>query len=111
MKRIYFDYFFVNNSRFLILPWISSHNLGSRLLSMITKCLPDDWNNRYCYQPVLLESFVENEKIKGTCYKASNWVYVGQTKGLGKVYWGRKVSLPKKDIYLWSGGSPSMTVT
>ncbi|MCK5603692.1 DUF4338 domain-containing protein [Candidatus Pacearchaeota archaeon] len=91
----------VNNSRFLILPWISSHNLGSRLLSMITKCLPDDWHNRYCYQPVLLESFVENEKFKGTCYKASNWVYVGQTKGLGKVYWGRKVSLPKKDIYLY----------
>jgi len=46
-----------------MLPWISSHNLGSRLLSMITKCLPDDWHNRYRYQPVLLESFVENEHV------------------------------------------------
>ena len=91
----------VNNARFLILPWISSHNLASRLLSMATKCLADDWHNRYCYQPVLLESFVENGRFKGTCYKASNWIFVGQTKGLGKVYWGRKESLPKKDIYLY----------
>ena len=91
----------VNNARFLILPWISSHNLGSRLLSMAIKRLPADWHNRYCYQPVLLESFLENGRFKGTCYKASNWIYVGQTKGLGKVYWGRKLSLPKKDIYLY----------
>ena len=91
----------VNNARFLILPWISSPNLGSRLLSMVTKCLPDDLYHRYCYQPVLLESFVENERFKATSYKASNWICVGQTKGLGKVYWGRKLSLPKKDIYLY----------
>jgi hypothetical protein len=91
----------VNNARFLILPWITSHNLASRILSMVTKCLSYDWNNRYCYQPVLLESFVENGKFIGTCYKASNWIYVGQTKGLGKVYWGRKENLPKKDIYLY----------
>ncbi len=94
-------YLVVNNARFLILPWISSHNLGSRLLSMVTKCLPADWHSRYCYQPLLLESFVENERFKGICYKASSWIYVGQTKGLGKVYWGRRVSLPKKDIYLY----------
>ena len=91
----------VNNARFLILPWITSHNLASRLLSMVTKRLPCDWYNRYKYKPVLLESFVDQEKFKGTCYKASNWIYVGQTKGLGKVYWGRKISLPKKNIYLY----------
>jgi len=91
----------VNNARFLILPWITSHNLASRLLSMVTKRLPCDWHNRYKYKPVLLESFVDQEKFKGTCYKASNWIYVGQTKGLGKVYWGRKITLPKKKIYLY----------
>ena len=91
----------VNNARFLILPWITSHNLASRLLSMVTKRLPCDWHNRYKYKPVLLESFVDQEKFKGTCYKASNWIYVGQTKGLGKVYWGRKITLPKKNIYLY----------
>jgi len=91
----------VNNARFLILPWITSHNLASRLLSMVTKFLTEDWHNRYRYRPALLESFVENDKFEGICYKASNWIYVGQTKGLGKIYWGRKISLPKKDIYLY----------
>ncbi len=91
----------VNNARFLILPWISSHNLGSRLLSMAAKRIADDWYNRYKYRPILLESFVDQEKFKGTCYKAANWIYVGQTKGLGKVYWGRKTSVPKKDVFLY----------
>ena len=91
----------VNNARFLILPWISSHNLGSRLLSMATKCLGNDWQTRYKYRPVLIESFVDQEKFKGTCYKAANWIHVGQTKGLGKVYWGRKTTVPKKDVFLY----------
>lgn len=91
----------VNNARFLILPWISSHNLASKLLSMISKRLGDDWIARYNYRPVLLETFVESDRFKGTCYQASNWLYVGKTKGLGKVYWGRKLNLPKKNIYLY----------
>jgi len=91
----------VNNARFLILPWISSHNLGSRLLSMAAKRIADDWHNLYKYRPILLESFVDQEKFKGICYKAANWIYVGQTKGLGKVYWGRKTSVPKKDVFLY----------
>ena len=91
----------VNNARFLILPWISSRNLASRLLSMATKRLADDWNDRYRYRPALVESFVDQEQFKGTCYKAANWLYAGRTKGLGKVYWGRKTSVPKKAIFLY----------
>ena len=48
----------------------------------------------------VIETFVE-QRFRGTCYKAANWLYVGKTKGLGKVYWGRKVSVPIKDIFLY----------
>ena len=90
----------VNNARFLILPWISSDNLASRLLSMVAKRIADDWQNQYKYRPVLLETFVE-QSFRGTCYRAANWLNVGHTKGLGKVYWGRKVDVPIKDIFLY----------
>ncbi len=56
----------VNNARFLILPWVTSHNLASRLLSMVIKRFPYDWYDRYKYKPVLLESFVDQEKLPAT---------------------------------------------
>jgi hypothetical protein len=75
----------VNNSRFLILPWIKSKNLASKILSLVAKKLPDDWEQRYKYRPVMLETFVEKKRFSGTCYKAANWIYVGETKGRGKL--------------------------
>ena len=74
----------VNNSRFLVLPWVQSKNLASRILSLAGKRLPSDWQDRYHYRPVLLETFVEKERFEGTCYKAANWIYVGDTQGQGK---------------------------
>jgi hypothetical protein len=74
----------VNNARFLILPWVSSKNLASKLLSMASKRLPLDWKNKYGYSPVLLETFVHDSKFKGIAYKAANWIYVGKTKGRGR---------------------------
>jgi len=70
----------VNNARFLILPWIQSKNLASMLLAKIAKVLPRQWQDVYGYRPVLLETFVEKPRFQGTCYKAANWVYLGQTK-------------------------------
>jgi hypothetical protein len=90
----------VNNSRFLILPWVNSKNLASKILGLTAKRLPVDWLEKYNYQPVLMETFVESGKFKGTCYKAANWTFVGRTKGRGKLG-GHKAGIPKKDIWLY----------
>ena len=71
----------VNNARFLILPWVQSKGLASKILSRIARQLPIDWHQRYGYRPVLFETFVETERHRGTCYKAANWINVGQTTG------------------------------
>lgn len=92
----------VNNARFLILPWVHSKNLASKILGMISKRLPVDWEQRYCYKPVLLETFVECNRFSGgACYKAANWKYVGITKGRGKLDRKHESSLAKKHIFLY----------
>jgi len=74
-------HFIINNSRFLILPWVRSANLASKILSIVSKQLPRDWFELYAYHPVLFETFVDSRRFVGGCYKAANWTYVGQTKG------------------------------
>jgi hypothetical protein len=91
----------VNNARFLILPWVKSKNLGSKILSLACRRLACDWQQRYGYRPVLLETFVEKDRFAGTCYKAANWVQVGQTKGRGKLGPAGKISVPIKDIWMY----------
>ncbi len=89
----------VNNARFLILPWIHCKNLASRLLAMVSHRLADDWQQRYRYRPVLLETFVETPRFRGTCYKAANWIYLGQTQGRGKLH--NHPCLPKKAVWVF----------
>ena len=91
----------VNNARFLILPWIKSKNLASKILSLTAHRLPDDWEEKYNIRPVLLESFVQKNQFTGTCYKAANWINVGQTKGRGKLGPPGKISVPIKDIWAY----------
>lgn len=91
----------VNNARFLILPWVTSHNLASRILAGIAKQLPQDWQKCYGYQPVLLETFVEQNRFRGTCYRGANWIHVGQTQGRGKLDRQNRFSFPVKDIFLY----------
>jgi len=91
----------VNNARFLILPWVRSKNLGSKILSMVSKRINSDWQERFNYCPVLLETFVEKERFQGTCYKAANWVCVGETKGRGKPDVRHECKLPVKSIWLY----------
>ncbi len=91
----------VNNARFLILPWIRSLGLASKILSIVNRQLPHDWHQRYGYRPVLLETFVETERHRGTCYKAANWIHVGQTIGRGKKCPVHTQILPIKDIWLY----------
>jgi hypothetical protein len=91
----------VNNARFLILPWIRSKGLASKILSKVARQLPLDWHQRYGYSPVLFETFVECERHRGTCYKAANWIHVGQTSGRGKKSTSHDPTLPIKDIWLY----------
>lgn len=91
----------VNNARFLILPWIQSKNLASMILAMAAKQLPGDWQDQYSYYPVLLETFVEKPRFEGTCYKAANWHYLGQTKGRGKLGPAGKQCVPIKDLWVY----------
>jgi hypothetical protein len=90
----------VNNARFLILPWVRSRHLASRLLGMASGQIAEDWQKSYSYRPVLLETFVEIPRFKGTSYKAANWIHVGRTKGRGKLDRYNRAQLPHKDIWL-----------
>ncbi|HXW69620.1 MAG TPA: DUF4338 domain-containing protein [Dissulfurispiraceae bacterium] len=91
----------INNARFLILPWVHSKNLGSKILSIASRRICGDWLARYNYEPVLLETFVEKERFQGTCYKAANWIYVGDTQGRGKLDVRNEYKLPVKGIWLY----------
>lgn len=72
------------NSRFLILPWVRSSFLASHLLGRIAKVVTSDWQRVYHHPVYFLETFVDTEKFKGTCYRAANWIYLGKTTGRGK---------------------------
>ncbi len=74
----------VNNTRFLILPWIEVKFLASKVLAINARRISNDWFQIYNHHVYLLETFVEQDRFKGTCYKAANWTCVGQTKGTAK---------------------------
>ena len=80
-KRLFF---IANNLRFLILPWISQKNLASKVLSLNLKRLSSDYERVYGHPVYLAETFVDESRYKGTCYKASNWLHVGYTKGYSR---------------------------
>lgn len=86
----------VNNSRFLILPWLSIPSLASHVLSLAARVMVDDWEEAYAVRPVLLETFVERERYEGTCYRAANWVDVGPTSGRGRMDRHNKAAEPVK---------------
>gem|GEM_PF-2378128 len=81
--------------------WPRARGLASKILSLAARQLPNDWLSRYGFRPVLLETFVEHERHKGTCYKAANWINVGRTTGRGKKSTSHKVLIPAKDIWLY----------
>lgn len=91
----------VNNARFLILPWVRSRHLASKLLGLVARRLPDDWHARYGYRPVLLETFVEKARFRGTCYRAANWQHLGDTRGRGKLDTRHACALPVKSVWVF----------
>lgn len=90
----------VNNARFLILPWVQSKNLASKVLAMSAQRVADDFERRYGSRPVLLETFVESGRFRGTCYRAANWLHLGRTQGRGKCDREHRAALPVKEIYV-----------
>ena len=77
--------YIVNNSRFLILPWIRVMGLASKILAQAARHLPSDWQRRYGYRPLLLETLVDGRRFAGTCYRAANWILLGETAGRGRM--------------------------
>jgi len=91
----------VNNARFLILPWVSSPGLASRILSSLPKPLRADWIWRYGYEPVLLETFVEVPHFSGISYRAAAWILLGETQGRGKLEKNNQQAVPLKEIWIY----------
>src|SRR5947209_5665232 len=74
----------VNNSRFLVLPWVDVKNLASRILSEAVRRTVVDWKQYYGVEPLLAETLVDPKRYRGTCYRAANWIELGRTSGLGR---------------------------
>jgi len=90
-----------NNTRFLILPWVSTPHLASHILASVSRRIAQDWVERYGHGVYLLETFVEQDRFKGTCYIAANWCFAGQTKGRSRNDKKNTLSVPVKAIYLY----------
>jgi len=91
----------INNVRFLILPWVKVRNLASKILSLVSKQVPEDWNSYYGYRPVLLETFVDIGRFSGTSYKSGNWINLGRTLGKGRSGMKYFIHNRPKDIYVY----------
>ncbi len=91
----------INNSRFLILPWLHIRGLASHVLSVAARVVADDWEEAYGIRPVLLETFVERDRFEGTCYRAANWVEVGETAGRGRMDRRKRAAAPVKTCLVY----------
>ena len=76
--------FIAYNTRFLILPWVRIENLASHILARMAARISEDWQQMYGHPIYFLETFVDPERFRGTCYRAANWVLLGKTTGRGK---------------------------
>jgi len=96
--------FIANNSRFLILPWVRAPHLAGYILSQIARRIDADWQRRYHHGICLLETFVQQDRFRGVCYQAANWIRVGQTTGRtrqSRRHRDNRVHACCKDIYLY----------
>lgn len=91
----------VNNGRFLIFPWVRMANLASRALGLAARQVGPDWQRRYGYRPVLLETFVDPQRYRGTCYQAANWMRLGETAGRGRMDPHKRYGSTPKIVYVY----------
>jgi hypothetical protein len=90
-----------NNMRFLLLPWVRVPHLASHVLGRIVRRIREDWKKSYGHEVVLLETFVQVSRFRGTCYRAANWHYVGRTKGRSRNDRYNTLRVPQKDVYVY----------
>lgn len=91
----------VGHTRFLLLPQVRVPHLASQVLGRCLRRLSSDWQGRYGIRPVLVETYVESARYRGTCYRASNWQYVGDTQGRGRQDRGHAGQEPVKAVYVY----------
>jgi len=89
----------VNNSRFLIFPGVEVANLASHVLAQLARRVGDDWEARWGYRPLLLETFVDPARFRGSCYRAAGWALLGRTSGEGLVRPGKHYQTSPKLIF------------
>ncbi len=89
----------LNNSRFLIFPWVDVANLASHVLGQLARRVGDDWEARWGYRPLLLETFVDPAHFRGSCYRAAGWALLGRTSGDGLVRRGKQYQTSPKLIF------------
>jgi hypothetical protein len=90
-----------NNTRFLIPPWVRVPHLASHILSRISRRIDADWQVKYGHRIHLLETFVDRDRFRGTCYRAANWIRVGQTQGRTRNGPRGAPPAPVKDVYVY----------
>ena len=91
----------VNQSRFLILPWIHVPGLASKILAHSVRQLPCDFESQYGRTPLLVETLVDANRFSGTCYRAANWILLGETRGRGRMDRHNKSEVSKKLVYVY----------
>lgn len=91
--------FITNNTRFLVLEQVP--HLASRLLGAVVRRLRRDWEEKYGHPVWLVETYVDRERFRGTCYQAANWQLIGQTRGRSRQDTYKKLKVPVKDIYVY----------
>ena len=89
------------NSRFLILPSVQVPHLASHVLGLATRQLAGDWQQRYGDKPVLVETFVDSSRYRGTCYRAANWIELGLTEGRGRQDRARQEQISRKHVFVY----------
>ena len=90
-----------NNMRFLILPWVRVPHLASHLLGQVSRRLSPDWQQQYGHSIALLETFVDSSRFRGTCYRAANWIHVGETTGRSRNHRPGRLRVPVKAVWLY----------
>jgi hypothetical protein len=90
----------VNNTRFLIFPWVRVSHLASHALGQLARRARDDWYERFGYRPLMMETFVDPAHYRGTCYRAAGWTYLGKTTGEGLRRPGREYKTTPKMLFV-----------
>ncbi len=90
-----------NNTRFLVLPWVAVPHLASHVLGLLARRIRADWQAKYGHPVQALETFVDRSRFKGTCYRAANWVRLGETRGRTRNDRAHRLRAAVKDVYLY----------